>query len=158
MCRPQWWGLMTLACLWSLLPRNCLQQYASRSWDGCTKEGGEGNLIFTQRVNMVLKVFREQVLCSASKPLLSCPPWLCFSWTAQQEHYTRRHEPLPRQTTHYRRTSGLDWGKWKENWFMLFLFIILSICMVGYHLKCFDIGANTLNDLNAETDMILYIF
>lgn len=51
-CWSQWWGLMTLACLWSLLPRNCLKQYTSRSWDGCRKEGCEGNLIFTQRVNI----------------------------------------------------------------------------------------------------------
>lgn len=38
----------------------------------------------------------------------------------------------------------------QEQRFMFFLFITLSIGMVGYHSKCFDIGANTLNELNAK--------
>lgn len=72
-----WWGLMTLACDWSLPPRNSLQQQQrGGSWDGCTRKGLEsrrgGNMIVTPRANIwFLKVLREQVMCSDSKLLLS---------------------------------------------------------------------------------------
>lgn len=105
----KWWGLMTLACLKSLLPRNCLKQIARRSWDGCTKEEGWGKLIFTQRLHIWSLKCLEHVLNSAFKMPRSCLFWFCFSWTAHKEQV---HDAKPHK--HYRRTTGQTWGKFKD--------------------------------------------
>lgn len=114
---------------------------ASRSWDGCTKqgEGGEPDS-HSESKYMVLKVFREQVLCSASKPLLSFQ----LDSSAGAVHTQTQGFCQDRHTILQVRIEKTE--KRKD---ILYVFLVYNI---KYRYGSVS-SANTLNELNFETDM-----
>lgn len=90
--------LMILARLWSPLPRKCLKQYASISWDGCTKGRAEANLIFTQRSN----IWSLKRRFCARHPSLCFLALLEFGSAGQISRNSSLVDKCPRQDKHTR--------------------------------------------------------